>query len=97
MESTLVMARTFLKIFSKDRQSIFFTLFFPITFMAIFGFIATGDEDPMEIGVVDNAGNAFSAEFVDALNGNALFNVTVGDEDELRSQVVEGAARRLSW
>ena len=33
MGSSLVMARTFLKIFSKDRQAIFFTLFFPITFM----------------------------------------------------------------
>ena len=32
MDSTLVMAKTFLKIFSKDRQAIFFTLFFPITF-----------------------------------------------------------------
>lgn len=90
MESTFVMARTFLKIFSKDRQSIFFTLFFPITFMAVFGFIAAGNEDPMEIGVVDNAANTFSAEFVDVLDGNPLFNVTVGDEDDLRKQVIEG-------
>jgi ABC-2 type transport system permease protein len=84
------MARTFLKIFSRDRQSIFFTLFFPITFMVIFGFIATGDEDPMEIGVVDNADNAFSSRFVDVLNANELFSVTVGDESQLREQVVEG-------
>jgi ABC-2 type transport system permease protein len=84
------MARTFLKIFSKDRQSIFFTLFFPITFMVIFGFITTGDEDPMEIGVVDEAGNAFSARFIDVLEKNELFDVTVGEEDDLRQQVVEG-------
>jgi ABC-2 type transport system permease protein len=84
------MARTFLKIFSRDRQSIFFTLFFPITFMVIFGFITTGDEDPMEIGVVDNAGNSFSARFLEVLGANALFNVNVGDEDDFRQQVVEG-------
>lgn len=84
------MARTFLKIFSKDRQSIFFTLFFPITFMVIFGFITTGDEDPMKIGVVDEAGNAFSARFIDVLEKNELFDVTVGEEDDLRQQVVEG-------
>lgn len=90
MKSTLVMAKTFLKIFSRDRQSIFFTLFFPITFMVIFGFIATGDEDPMEVGVVDNAANAFSERFVDILGSNELFNVTVGDEASLREQVVEG-------
>jgi ABC-2 type transport system permease protein len=90
MNSTLTMAWTFLKIFSRDRQSIFFTLFFPLTFMVIFGFIATGDEDPMEIGVVDNAGNAFSSRFVDVLSENALFNVNVGDEETFRQQVVEG-------
>lgn len=90
MGSTLIMAKTFLKIFSKDRQAIFFTLFFPITFMAIFGFINTGGEDAIEIGVVDNARNAFSAEFAAALGGHPLFDVTVGDEDTLRQEVVEG-------
>jgi ABC-2 type transport system permease protein len=90
MNSTLVMAKTFLKIFSKDRQAIFFTLFFPITFMVIFGFITPDGEDPMEIGVVDNAGNPFSAEFIATLSDYPLFNVTEGNEDELREQVVEG-------
>ena len=90
MGSIWVMTRTFLKIFSKDRQAIFFTLFFPITFMAIFGFINTGDDEPMRIGVVDNAGGAFSAEFVKALDANPLFDVTVGDEDALKQDVVEG-------
>ncbi|MDX1562377.1 MAG: ABC transporter permease, partial [Gammaproteobacteria bacterium] len=92
MGSTLVMAKTFLKIFSKDRQAIFFTLFFPITFMAIFGFINTGSEDPIEIGVVDEAQNAFSEEFIDVLAGNALFNVTVGGEADLRQAVIDGDA-----
>jgi len=90
MRSTFVMARTFLKIFSKDRQAIYFTLFFPITFMAIFGFLNTGDEDPMEIGIVDNAKNAFSAAFIDALDSDALFNVTEGDEASLREKVIAG-------
>jgi ABC-2 type transport system permease protein len=84
------MARTFLKIFSKDRQAIFFTLFFPITFMAIFGFLNTGEEDPMEIGVVDNAKSAFSAEFIATLNSDPLFNVTEGNEDSLREEVIAG-------
>ena len=90
MNSTLVMARTFLKIFSKDRQSIFFTLFFPITFMAIFGFLNTGDEDPVEIGIVDNAQSDFSADFIAALDGNPLFSVTEGDEQSLREKVIAG-------
>ena len=90
MRSTLVMARTFLKIFSRDRQAIFFTLFFPIVFMVIFGLAGASADDPMEIGIVDNAGNDFSAAFVDALQDDPLFNVTVGIEEPLREQVVEG-------
>jgi ABC-2 type transport system permease protein len=90
MGSTWVMARIFLKIFSKDRQAIFFTLFFPITFMAIFGFINTGREEPLELGIVDRAENAFSTEFVEALKADPLFDVTVGDEETLRAEVVEG-------
>jgi len=68
----------------------FFTLFFPITFMAIFGFISTVRDDPMKIGVVDRAGNPFSAEFIDALGAHPLFDVTIGDEETLRNQIVEG-------
>lgn len=90
MSATLIMARTFLKIFSRDRQSIFFTLFFPITFMAIFGFLVSGEEDPMEVGIVDRAHNEFSADFIKTLAGNALFDVSEGDEEELRSKVIEG-------
>ena len=63
MQSTLTMARTLLKIFSRDRQAIFFTLFFPITFMAIFGFINTGEDEPIEIGIVEHDERRVAAEF----------------------------------
>ena len=90
MDSTLTMARTLLKIFSRDRQAIFFTLFFPITFMVIFGIASGGDADPIEIGIVDNAANSFSARFVDALEDDAIFSVTIGVEEDLRALVVDG-------
>jgi ABC-2 type transport system permease protein len=90
MGSSLIMARTCLTIFSKDRQAIFFTLFFPITFMAIFGFVTAGGDEPLEIGVVDHAQSAFSTEFIAALRAEPLFDVTTGDEDALKQQVIEG-------
>jgi ABC-2 type transport system permease protein len=90
MKSTLVMARTLLKIFSRDRQAIFFTLFFPITFMAIFGLSSTGEEDPIEIGIVDNATNAFSARFIEKLEAQGLFDVTVDTEETLRTRIIDG-------
>ena len=90
MDSTFAMARTLLKIFSRDRQAIFFTLFFPITFMAIFGFINTGEEEPIALGIVDNAGNDFSARFIETLEGSGLFTLTIGDEESVRRQVSDG-------
>jgi ABC-2 type transport system permease protein len=90
VRSSLVMARTFLKIFSKDRQAIFFTLFFPITFMAIFGYVTAGGGEPLEVGVVDYAHSAFSAEFIAALEDEPLFDVTTSDEETLRQEVSEG-------
>jgi ABC-2 type transport system permease protein len=90
MQTTLTMGRTLLKIFSRDRQAIFFTLFFPITFMVIFGIASSGGDDPIEIGIVDNAGNEFSARFVDTLEGREMFSVVVGTEDELRAGVADG-------
>jgi ABC-2 type transport system permease protein len=90
VNSTLAMARTLLRIFSRDRQAIFFTLFFPITFMAIFGFINTGEEDPIAIGIVDLADNAFSSRFIESLGQNSVFSVTVDSEESLRAQVRDG-------
>ena len=86
MQSTLVMARALLKIFSRDRQAIFF----PITFMAIFGFITTGEDEAIEIGIVDQAMNAFSSRFIDMLQSNPVFDVTVDTEATLRERIVDG-------
>lgn len=90
MNTTLAIARTLLRIYSRDRQAIFFTLFFPVTFMIIFGFLNTGDTDPIEIGVVDQAGNEFSASFIDALASNELFSIRTGEEGALRAETMEG-------
>ena len=90
MESALTMARSLLKIFSRDRQAMFFTLFFPITFMVIFGIASSGGEDPIEIGIVDNAGNTFSARFIETLAADEIFTVTLASEADLRERVVAG-------
>ncbi len=90
MNVTLAIAKNLLRIFSRDRQSIFFTLFFPITFMAIFGLASTGEEEPIGIGIVDHAANDFSARFIETLAANPIFAVSVDSEESLRQQVVDG-------
>jgi ABC-2 type transport system permease protein len=90
MNLTLTMARTFLRIFSRDRQAIFFSLFFPVVFMAVFGLVANEDDDPLAIGIVNFADNALAADFVATLATNPLFTVLEGPESELRTGLVDG-------
>ncbi len=84
------LARVFLKIFLRDRQSIFFSLFFPIIFMTVFGFINNGEQDPINIGVVNNATDAVAESFVQQLIDDPVFNVTVGLEQRLGDELQAG-------
>ncbi|MES2624906.1 MAG: ABC transporter permease [Pseudomonadota bacterium] len=90
MHLTLTMTKTFLRLFSRDRQAIFFSLFFPIIFMSVFGLLGNAGNEPMQVGVVNNAGNPLAAEFIADLGSNPLFEVTEGLEDDLRAQVISG-------
>jgi len=86
----LHLSKVFLKIFLRDRQSIFFSLFFPIIFMTVFGFANNGEVDPIELGIVNNSASEVSTDFAQMLIDNPLFDVTLGEEPQLRTELVEG-------
>lgn len=86
----LHLAKVFLKIFLRDRQSIFFSLFFPIIFMTVFGFINNSDVDAINMGVVNESADPSAIEFIQELIDSPVFSVTVGFEDRLRPQLEEG-------
>lgn len=86
----LQLSKVFLLIFLRDRQSLFFSLFFPIIFMTVFGFINNGRQDPINIGVVNESNSNVALDFIQQLEKNAVFNVTLGDEAELRDELVAG-------
>ncbi len=86
----LHLAKVFLKIFLRDKQSIFFSLFFPIIFMTVFGFVNSNEMDPIPIGVVNDSPNPIAIDFIQELIDNPVFSVTVGFEDRLRSQLENG-------
>ena len=77
-------------IFLRDRQSIFFSLFFPVIFMTIFGFVNNDQQEPLDIGVVKESDSLVAADFVQQLKDNPVFNVTEGTEDLLRSELKKG-------
>jgi len=86
----ITIAKTLTKIFLRDRQAIFFSLFFPIIFMTVFSFVGNQSQDPISVGVVNNAPDSLSQDFVNMLIENPLFTVIEGEESELRESLIEG-------
>lgn len=84
------LAKDFMKIFLRDRQSIFFSLFFPVVFMSIFAFVRGGGTEPIPLGVVNQSDSAAAAQLVEMLREDFAFTVITGAEDELREQLVAG-------
>ena len=80
----------FLKIFWRDRRSIFFSLFFPVVFMTIFSFVNNNDQDPIAIGIVNASDSPAASDFINLLEMNPLFDVTLGEEPGLREALVAG-------
>lgn len=86
----LTLGGTFLKIFLRDRQAIFFALFFPLVFMVAFGFVGDQEPEPTAVGVVNEAAGPLADEFIARLGANPLFDVDVGSADKLRGELIEG-------
>ncbi len=80
----------FLKIFWRDRRSIFFSLFFPVIFMTVFNFANSREQEPIAVGVINNFSSGVATEFVEMLIASPLFDITVGEEQRLRDELIIG-------
>ena len=85
----LHLAKVFLKIFFRDRQSVMLNLFFPLVFIGAFLFIG-GEPDPIKLGLVNNSTNTISKNFSDLVKSDQLFEVTEGEESYLKEQLLLG-------
>ena len=88
-KSQMHLAKTFIKIYYRDRQSLAFSLLFPLIFTLIFLF-SGGEPDPTDIGLVNQSENDLSLKFVELVKENKAFAVTEGDEVDLRGQLIAG-------
>jgi len=88
--AALTIAHTLTKIFLRDRQTIFFSLLFPVIFMVVFGFVDNQDQDPISLGIVNNAPGSLSGDFIEILENNPLFTIIEGDEQTLRESLIAG-------
>ncbi len=89
----LKLTKTFLLIFFRDRRAIMFSLMFPLIFMGIFALTGSRGPERVAIGIADQAENALSTRFKDALKANPVFDVVEGSEAALRELVLTGDIR----
>ena len=82
-----------LKMYFRNKQAIFWALFFPLLIMVIFGLLDFGRYVPPSVGVVDRAGNQVSAALVQALRGSEgdpVLSIETGEAAELLAKVTKG-------
>ena len=83
------LTKVFIQIFLRNKQYIVFSLILPLLILAIVG-LNDGENDPIEIGIVNNSKSNLSQQFVDQLTSNNLFNIIQGSEETLRNELVNG-------
>ena len=82
-----------LKMYFRNKQAIFWALFFPLLIMVIFGLLDFGRYVPPSVGIADRAGNQVSTALIQALRGgeeNPILNIEMGERDDLLAKVTKG-------
>ena len=82
---------TSIKMWSRDRASLFWTFFLPLVIMVIFGLLNFGELGKLDVGIVDNAQNDVSSAFSDGLANIGALRIEHGTEATERDALTEGA------
>ena len=84
-----------LKMWFRDRQAIFWSLFLPLMLMVIFGIINFGAFGSIDLGIVDEAVNDLSRPLVDSLESIETFDITRDATEAEEQQALEDSDRDL--
>lgn len=76
----------------RNRQAIFWALFFPMLIMLIFGLLNFDRFSVPDVGFVDNASNPSSSAFRNTIDDgeNPLLDLKIDDEETLREELLDG-------
>ena len=85
----LHLAKVFLKIFFRNRQSIFFSMLFPLIFTGVF-FFSSGPSDPIKLGLVNLSQSTIAEKFSDLVKAESAFEVSTGNLDRLKEELIIG-------
>ena len=75
MKIYLIIASSTIKMYFRRTQSLFWTLFFPVVMMVGLGFFGFGEYEKPKLGLIDQAENSISAEFVNKLEQKSYIEI----------------------
>ncbi|MDP6403178.1 MAG: ABC transporter permease [SAR202 cluster bacterium] len=90
MRPTIALTLASLKMFYRNRQAVFFSLFLPFLIMGIFGILNFDSFSDIKVGVVDEAENGLSSDLIQALGNTDVLDVTLGARAEQVEALEEG-------
>ena len=93
-KSQLYLASVFIKIYYRDKQSLVFSIIFPLIFIGIFIF-SDAEPDPTKLGLVNQSQNELSVKFSELLKERKIFVVQEGTESELKNSLIAGDIKAL--
>jgi ABC-2 type transport system permease protein len=80
-----------LKMYFRNRTAVFFSLFFPLVLICVFGFLGSNaGKGSIKVALTDNAGSQLSKNYVDSIKKIDTFDIKQTNEGDARDQVVKG-------
>ena len=79
-----------MKMWSRDRGALFWTFFLPLVIMVIFGLLNFGELGKLDIGIVDEAQNEASLQFVAGLTNVTALRIEHGTVQSERQALSDG-------
>ncbi|MEK7639982.1 MAG: ABC transporter permease [Patescibacteria group bacterium] len=79
-----------LKMFVRNKQSLFFTLFMPFIFIGIFGLVGFDKPQTIDVGIVTNAPSTSTKGFLDSLNTISALKIYNGNDADERTALQKG-------
>ncbi len=90
MNTTLTLTSSAIKMFVRNRQALFFSLFTPLIIMTIFGLIGFDRVAKIDIGIVSSSPNVPTKTFVDNLKNISAFNIHTDSSDDAQKALMDG-------
>src|SRR5205085_999298 len=78
------------KMFLRNRQALFFTLFFPFFIMLIFGYIGFDKPQKIDVGLVTHAPTATTQQLIDQLKSFETFTIHEGTLTDEQAALTRG-------